>query len=82
MPEPVIDRLEMVDVDHRHHQRPLGPACKFRLQPIEKGAAITQSGQRVGGDRKLELGVGLCCLANSAQCRDGRRERQGDQQEP
>jgi hypothetical protein len=54
--EAVIDRLEVIDVDHQHRQRTLVAleTAPFLVGEREKMAAVDEAGQRVGGRELLE----------------------------
>jgi hypothetical protein len=53
----VVDRLEMIDVDHEHRQRPVIPSksAPFRFCQDQELPPIVETGHAVGGRQLLEL---------------------------
>jgi hypothetical protein len=59
VPEGVVEALEVIDVDHRHRQRPpVAPAAlDLGLERLHQVLAVRQAGEAVGDRQLVQLGV-------------------------
>ncbi|MCY1414837.1 hypothetical protein D9M71_302990 [compost metagenome] len=64
----IVERLEVIDIDHQHCQRPgiALAACPFLAQYLVQAPAIGEASQAVGGGQGRQPLFGLLAAAQFA----------------